>query len=70
MLLIRLCFIIKQFPRNSKFEKNKKKEVNMVFFLYLRAREKYMEPNKISQNLKVRKVIVQDLYLIKNLKNK
>jgi len=29
-----------------------------------------MEPNKISQNLKVRKVIVQDLYLIKNLKNK
>jgi hypothetical protein len=44
--------------------------VNIFFFLYLRAREKYMEPNKISQNLKVRKVIVQDLYLIKNLKNK
>ena len=40
MLLIRLCFIIKQFPRNSKFEKNKKKEVNMVFFFYILEREK------------------------------
>ena len=40
----------------------KEKEVNMVFFIYLRAREKYMERNKISQNLKVRRVIVQDLY--------
>ena len=67
MLLIRLCFIIKQFSCNSKFEKNKR---NMVFFIYLRAREKYMEQNKISQNLKVSRVIVQDLYLIKNLKNK
>jgi len=48
----------------------KKKEENMVFFIYLRVREKYMEQNKISQNLKVRRVIFQDLYLIKNLKNK
>ena len=37
----------------------------MVFFIYLRVREKYMEQNKISQNLKVRRVIFQDLYLIK-----
>ena len=29
-----------------------------------------MERNKISQNLKVSRVTVQDLYLIKNLKNK
>jgi len=70
MLLIRLCFIIKQLPRNIKFEKNKKKRSEHGFFLYLRAREKYMERNKISQNLKVRRVIVEDLYLIKNLKNK
>jgi hypothetical protein len=70
MLLIRLCFIIKQFPRNSKFEKNKRKRSEHGFFFYLRAREKYMEQNKISQNLKVSRVIVQDLYLIKNLKNK
>jgi hypothetical protein len=67
MLLIRLCFIIKQFPRNSKFEKNKRKR---FFYIYLRAREKYMERNKISQNAKVSRLIVQDLYLIKNLKNK
>jgi len=29
-----------------------------------------MERDKISQNLKVSRLIVQDLYLIKNLKNK
>jgi len=29
-----------------------------------------MERNKISQNLKVSRLIVQDLYLTKNLKNK
>jgi hypothetical protein len=29
-----------------------------------------MERNKISQNAKVSRLIVQDLYLIKNLKNK
>jgi hypothetical protein len=40
MLLIRLCFIIKQFPRNSKFEKNKKKEVNMVFFFIFESERK------------------------------
>jgi hypothetical protein len=67
MLLIRLCFIIKQFPRNSKFEKNKKKRSEHGFFIYLRVREKYMEQNKISQNLKVRRVIFQDLYLIKKI---
>jgi hypothetical protein len=62
MLLIRLCFIIKQFSHNSKFEKNKRKRSEHGIFIYLKAREKYMERNKISQNLKVRRVIVQDLY--------
>jgi hypothetical protein len=34
MLLIRLCFIIKQFPCNSKFEKNKRKGSEHGFFLF------------------------------------
>ena len=35
MLLIRLCFIIKQFPHNSKFEKNKRKGNEHGFFFYI-----------------------------------
>ena len=45
MLLIRLCFIIKQFPRNSKFEKNKRKGSEHGF-LYIFESERKIHGTK------------------------